>query len=221
MKLGLVVTRDELAALAAELVPVRIVIREHPRGTVSFGRALQVELVPDLGIRIRGDARIAWHVAGLAVQVTVRAWQILLRPTIANRAGLPALAFDPVLEHLDLERVPGFLDERIVEGVNDALAAQRQKLAWRFADKLGAVRPLPAKISPRGTFRFVASSAAVAVTREELRFDVDLQPKLVLERQGPAVTPPAQPRSGPASSRSPAPAAAAQPGTPSSRSARA
>lgn len=211
MKLSLVVTRDELAALASELVPVRIVLGQN--NAVSFGRALAVELVPDTGIRIRGDARITWHVAGLAVQVVVRAWQILLRPTIATRAGAPALAFDPVLEHLDLERVPYFLDDKIVEGVNDALAAQRQKLAWRFAERLGTTRALPAKMSPRGAFRIEAAAASVRVTAEELRFDVELKPELRLDRPDASAVP--------ASSRSPA----SRPGlaprdTPSSRSAR-
>jgi hypothetical protein len=211
MKLSLVVTRDELAALAAELVPVRIVLREHPYSAVSFGRALKLDLIEKQGIRIRGDARIALSVAGLTMQVGVRAWQILLRPAITGE--VPALAFDPVLEDLDLERVPGFLDERIVEGVNEALAGGRQKLAWRFAEKLGALRTLPAKVSPRGTFRFVASSATAVVTSTELRFDVDLRPELALERRPAAPAPPQQPAQ-------PRPAAP-PPGTPSSRSARA
>lgn len=210
MKLSLVVTRDELVALAAELVPVRIVLREQPYGAVSFGRALKLELVADQGIRIRGDARIALSVAGLTMQVGVRAWQILLRPSITG--DTPALAFDPVLEHLDLERVPGFLDERIVEGVNEALAGGKKKLAWRFAEKFGALRSLPPKVSPRGTFRFVAASASVAVTETELQFDVDFRPELALERRP---SPPA-----PAPRETPRPAAS-PPGNPSSRSARA
>ncbi len=208
MKLGLVVTRDELAALAAELVPVRIVLREHPYGAVSFGRALELELVENQGIRVRGDARIALSVAGLTMQVGVRAWQILLRPSVAG--AVPALAFDPVLEHLDLERVPGFLDGRIVEGVNEALAGGKKTLAWRFAEKLAALRPLPPKVSPRGTFRFVAASASVVVTEAELRLEADFRPELALERRPAAPAPP----------REPPRAAPSPPGSPSSRSAR-
>jgi hypothetical protein len=215
MKLGLVITRDELAALAAELVPARFVFEDERWGAVSFGRALAVELVPATGIRVRGDARVTMAVAGVGVQIVVRAWRLLFRPTIRTDAGgVPSLAFDPMLEQLDVERVPSFLDDRISEGVNAALEAQRRKLAWRFAERLATTRAMPARMSPSGTFRLSASAASVVVTRDEIRFDVELRPELLLERHerppAPSPAPPRQPE-----------ASASPPGTPSARSVRA
>lgn len=183
MKLTFVVSRDELAAMAAELVPARFVFKDERRGAVSFGRGLSVELVPKTGLRVRGDARVAMVVAGLGVQVVVRGFSVLFRPTVtSDPTGAPSLAFDPVLEHLDLERVPAFLDERIRGGINEALAGQRRKLAWRFGARWGGSRPLPERMVPKGSYRVAPTAAAVVVTREELRLDVELTPELELRR---------------------------------------
>jgi hypothetical protein len=217
MKLSLVVTRDELAALAAELVPARFVFKDERRGAVSFGRALAVELVPATGLRVGGDARVTMAVAGVDVRIVVRAWRLLFCPTIRrDAAGVPSLEFDPVLEQLDVERVPAFLDDRIREGVSEALDAQRRKLAWRFAERLSTTRGMPARMAPSGIFRLSVSAASVVVTREEIRFDVELRPELLLERHERRPAPsPAPPRPGEAEM------SASPPGTPSARSARA
>ena len=208
MKLTFVVSRDELAAIASELVPARFVFKDERRGAVSFGRGLSIELVPATGLRVRGDARVAMVVAGLGVQVVVRGFAVLFRPTITSDAtGAPSLAFDPVLEHLDLERVPTFLDERIRSGLNEALATQRRKLAWRFGARWGAARALPDRMIPSGTFRVSPSAASVVVTRDELRLAVELRPELVLRRPGALRTaepaPPSSPRT-PSSRSAPA-----------------
>src|SRR5688500_12552077 len=99
MKLSLSITKAEVVRLVEEATPLKIDLG-HKR-SVSFGRPELVELVPRTGLRIRGDAKMVWEVAGLTLPITLRTWQLLLVPSIVRRDGTLVLAFDPVLEDLD------------------------------------------------------------------------------------------------------------------------
>ena len=66
MLLTAAVTRAEIVALIEALTPLRIMIDAQRGRSVTLGRP-RLELVPDTGIRLRGDARISWDVAGMTV----------------------------------------------------------------------------------------------------------------------------------------------------------
>jgi hypothetical protein len=173
VKLTLIIGKDEIDRIVSELTPVKIDLGR--KGNVSFGRPALVELVPNTGLRVRGDAKMVWDVAGLTLPVTLRTWQLLLAPSIARRNGSLVLAFDPVLEDLDLTLVPGFFDERIIDAINEGVASQRGKLAWNLSRLLGSSTRLPARVSPGGFVELAPSMANVAISASELRVDVDLE----------------------------------------------
>jgi hypothetical protein len=176
MLLTAVVSKAELVELIESLTPMRIVIDERRGRSVTLGRP-EVELVPDRGLRLRGEARVVWDVAGVSIPVTLQAWQVLLIPQVATRARSRVLTFEPVIEELDLKLVPGFLDDKIAGAIRDGLAQNRQKLAWDFVRTLSKRLALPARITPAKTFEIRAVDGAVAVTPSELRLTVRFEAK--------------------------------------------
>jgi hypothetical protein len=91
------------------------------------------------------------------------------------RDGAHVLAFDPVLEHLDFKRVPGFFDDRIIEAINEGLASQRRKLAWNLTRTMSLHRPMPARVVPAGQFDLAPTSATVTVAASELRIEATFE----------------------------------------------
>lgn len=175
MQLCAVLAKDEVIAAVSEITPLEIEIARQPRRVVALGRPSVIELVHGAGLRLGGGARVTWDVAGLSVPVTVRRWQLLLLASIADRGGAQVLAFDPVLESLELEHVPGFLADRIASAVNEGLSAQRRRLAWNFTKTLSWRRVLPARFSPPSRFELVPGAGRVEVTTSEVRLSVQLR----------------------------------------------
>jgi hypothetical protein len=97
---------------------------------------------------------------------------VLLVPSITERDGVAALAFDPEVEALDLQSLPGFVDQRITEAINEGFDAHKHKLAWAFARTLSVNVPLPQRVSPSGRFSLVAEHGAVEVTADALRLTI-------------------------------------------------
>jgi hypothetical protein len=182
MLLTAAVTKHELVALLDTLTPLRIVADERRGRAVTLGRPHTFELVAGRGVRIGGDARIDWDVAGVAIPVTIQRWQVLLVPRMTTRARgahtSRVLAFEPVIEELDLKLVPGFLDDKIKSLVRDGIAHNQKRLAWDFARVLSQRLPLPAKLAPARTFELAAVDAAVEITAAELRVTVSFEARV-------------------------------------------
>ncbi len=179
MQLCAVVTKDELATFVRESTPFELELAGQSRRKISLGRPSRIELVAGAGLRIGGAARVTWDIAGLALPVALRRWQVLLVPSIAERGGAQVLAFDPRLEELSMEHVPGFVDERITTAINDGLSAQKARLAWNFTRTLSWRRALPVRFKPTSRFELVPGAARVEVTGSEIRLSVELRARLV------------------------------------------
>lgn len=171
------VTKAEILSLVEKLTPLRIGIDERRGRSITLGRP-RLELVPNAGIRLRGDARLTWDVAGVAIPVTLNAWQVLLVPRIASRGASRVLAFEPVIEMLDLKGVPGFLDDKIAKTIADSLAQNREKLAWNFSKLLSKRFALPTKIGG-GAFALAATDGAVGVSADELKLTLKFEADVV------------------------------------------
>ena len=174
MLLSAVVTRDELALLVESITPLRVVIDERRGRTMTVMRPNAIELVPSLGLRIRGAAQMSWDVAGVGIPITLQSWQVVVAPRIATRGGSQVLAFEPVLENVDLKRVPGFVDDRIVEAVQKALAQHGSKLAWNLTRALSRRWALSTRVVPRRAFALTVADSSVEVTAEQLRLTIRL-----------------------------------------------
>jgi hypothetical protein len=177
MKLSLRISKDEIDRVVTDLTPLKIDLGR--KRSVSFGRPNLVELVPRTGLRIRGDAKMVWEIAGLTLPVTLRTWQLLLVPSVARHEGAMVLAFDPVIEELDFKSVPGFLDERIADAINEGVASQRGRLSWNLSRLLGASRRLPPRVSPGGSFELAPIAGRVDVTESDLHVDLDFDAQVL------------------------------------------
>jgi hypothetical protein len=175
--LSAVVTKDDLALLIEELTPVEIDL--GGRRSVTFKRPERIELVPEKGLRLRGDARMNWSLAGITIPVGLRVWQILLIPSIVGAEGARSVAFEPVLEELDLVNIPAFLDERIVAAINEGLNSQKKKLAWGLSRALSLRLALPKRITPKGRFELLANDAKLRVTDQAIELSVSFAGRVV------------------------------------------
>jgi hypothetical protein len=171
------VTKDELVELVASITPMRITIDERRGRAVTLGRP-RVDFAPGRGVRLRGEARMTWDVAGFAVPITLQAWQLMLIPrlTVAGRAR--TLALEPVVEALDLKRVPGVVDGRIAQALDGVLARVQHRLVWDFARTLSRRLPLPRRVDAElgGTsIDLDVVGATFTVTESELHFCVRIE----------------------------------------------
>jgi hypothetical protein len=176
MQLRAILSKEDLVGLIDGLTPLDVEISRRPRRSISLAKPSRIELVPGAGLRVQGDARISWEVAALPVAVTVRSWRVLLEPSIVVRDdGAQILLLDPVLEELDFKRVPGFLDERIIEALNEALAMQRSKLAWNFTKTLSIHKPLSPRLVPPRSVDLVPTRGEVEVSSTEVSLTMHFQ----------------------------------------------
>jgi hypothetical protein len=177
-----VIPRIDLARLVESITPLRVTIDEERGRVITLGRA-KLELVPEQGLRLRGNALLSWDFARVPFPVTIKAWQLLLVPRVLSRAGSHVLSFEPVLEHLDVKLVRGFVDERIADAIRDAIAQRRHRLAWDFARMLSKRLPLPPKISPANTFEIFPVGGEVSVDESELRLLLRFEARFELHAQ--------------------------------------
>jgi len=167
MELTALVSRDELVALVRSVSPLRIAVDER-RGRAVTLVVADVELVPSRGLRVRGNARVVWDVAGVPITVTLQSWQAMLVPRVSQRR---ALVLEPVLEDLDLKNVPAFLDGKIGDALRDGIADHRDRLAWGFARALSKRWPLPLRTS-LDAFALEVVDGSVTVDTNEIRLSV-------------------------------------------------
>lgn len=166
-----VVTKTELVRLVESLTPLRVVIDVKRGRGLTLNRP-SVELVPGRGLRLRGDARVDWDIAGVPLSVTIQVWQLLLVPRVVARAQTRVLAFEPVIEELDLKLVPGFVDDKIAGTIRGFIAHNRDKIAWDFARTFTKHFDLPKRLQPAKAFDLKSTEGGVAVTAADLRLDV-------------------------------------------------
>jgi hypothetical protein len=184
MLLTAVVTKDELVRLVESITPLTITIDARRSRSITLGRP-SLELVDGRGLRFRGDARIAWDVAGVNIPVTLQAWQLLLVPRLIPRNRSKVLAFEPIVEELDLKLVPSLFDDKIANAIRGAVAENRDRIAWDFARSLSKRWPLSAKICPPKFFELAVADGDIAITPNEVRLAVRLE-ACFAEQRAPA-----------------------------------
>lgn len=187
MQLCLTLTKDELSRVVQELLPFDIEISERPRRRISLEHLQTLELVSGSGVRISGDASLTWEVAALPVTLTLRKWQVLLVPRVVfPDNGDKLLVFDPNLETLDFKHVPGFVDDRVADVVNEAISSQKSKLVWNFGKSLSLHKPLSDKLSPTPVFDLSPTGADVDVTDSVLSLSIRFAAKMIRQERAPA-----------------------------------
>jgi hypothetical protein len=219
MLLTALVPKADLVALVESMTPLRLAVDAGRGSSFTIARP-RLTLVPGRGVRLRGNARLAWEVAGITVPVTLQGWQVLFVPKVLTRGASRALAFEPVIEELGIKLVPGFVDDKITDTISEFVRRYQTRLAWDFARTLTRRWPLSPKISPHEAFELEVMSGEVEVTESELRFTVRLEARITRgsTAEEPATASATAP--GPSADRSGTPAYKPRP-RPSSRRARA
>jgi hypothetical protein len=159
-----ILQRQDLSLLVGHLLPMTI----HLDGArLSLRDPTEISLLPDVGLRVACKADIHWPVLGIEVPVAVNALHVIIRPEIANSSNPPAaLVFKLEIEHADLAGLPTFVDNRITERANAALAAKHAEMAWDFVKTLSHTFPISKSLVPIEAIDLGVSDARVKVTSE-------------------------------------------------------
>jgi hypothetical protein len=170
-----------LRSLLNELLPVTILLDDDARadgdrdgGAPRSGRwvaiepAQHVDFVAGEGLRLRTAGRIRWTAAGLPIEATLHAAQVMLRPQIVADKHGGRLIFRPSLEEADLKNVPALLDRGVEALVNRALESRGDDIAWDFGRTIGRAVHLPPALDGLESLQLGVNNAVVTVTHDAI-----------------------------------------------------
>jgi hypothetical protein len=180
-------TADDLFRALDRVTPARVSLdKNEPDRYIWVSRPERLRLVPG-AIVLDARAQIHWDVLGINVPLTLRRVSISLSPVVHEVGGQQVLSFRVKVEEADLSGVPAFLEQTLVERVNDALRASDAKMAWRFLETLDFKFKLPV-IEAQRRVSLYARSATAEVSAIGLMLTVEwgLDTELVEPEHAPA-----------------------------------
>lgn len=186
MWLEAIFSRDDLSVLVGELLPATI--RFDDDAWIALSDPSDVRLVPEVGLRVACKAKLRWAVAGIPVPITIHSLTVVLRPAIVPGAVSEALSFDLRIEHADLAGVPDFVDVKITERVNRAIAERGVRATWDFGETLGRTIPMPERLEPIDALDLSVAWGKVRVTDEAMGLVLSFRARVV--RAGQVVSRP-------------------------------
>jgi hypothetical protein len=167
-------TTTDFAHVFAQLTPLRISLDANSdKRFLALSPPAHVGLVAPRGLRIVTDLQLQWDVIGVRVPVSMKRVSVFLSPSVAEVEGQAVLLFGVRIEDADLSAIPSFLENVVIEQVNDALARRESSICWRFMETLDFNFRLPELVDPRYRVRLFASSGAVRVDPHALVLRVD------------------------------------------------
>jgi hypothetical protein len=168
MWLQAIITAEDLKHALFELTPTRIQLDDDdPDRAFELDPPSEVYFRANEGATIRTSARLRWDVIGIKVPVTLRSVDLLLVPSIERDAeGNDVLALQARVEDLDLSALPGFLDDKLKDRINSALARPSSFVRWRFIRTLDFHFHLPESVQPSRDLRLSARWGATRVSEQ-------------------------------------------------------
>ncbi len=170
------VDQTTLAQILSEVTPLDVDLGEgedHGRW-LSVDRPRRVEIVHGKGVRLETSAKMSWTVAGVSVPVTIHSVTILLELSIGGPPEGGRLIARPRLEAADLKGLPAMLDRKLVEKVNERLAAQPPVIGWSFAQTLTHSIKLPEQLRQLSHFELSATDARLEIDTQAIRLSLAL-----------------------------------------------
>ena len=142
-----IVTRDDLAELLRQLLPLKIHFDDTKKDRwLYLDRPTEIELVADKGLRMSCPGELMWTVSVVNVPIKLSTIRVLLRPEIITKQRGDVLAFNLQLEESDLVGIPSIIDHTIMKAVNEALV--HRELAWDFTKTLTHTVAMPKMLEP-------------------------------------------------------------------------
>jgi len=168
MWLQSIITADDLMHALAELTPTRIQLDDADQDRAfELDPPSEVHFRAGEGAVIRTSARLRWDVIGIKLPIILRSVQVLLIPSIECDAdGNDLLVLQARVEDVDLTALPGFLDEKLKDRINQALERPSAFVRWRFIRTLDFHFQLPQAVQPVRDLRLSARWGATRVTAQ-------------------------------------------------------
>jgi hypothetical protein len=164
-----------LSDLLADLLPITILLDEHPQGRwIRIDGARHLELGPDGAIRLATSGRVRWALGPVPITLTVQHLVVLLRPVVVGAETSSRVLFRPVIETADVPRVPAVLDRSLVALVNRALDARADRLAWDLGRTLALRFVLPDTLVPLEAAQVDVAAAEIRVAGDTIALTVSL-----------------------------------------------
>ena len=168
MWLQAILTADDLMHALQELTPTRIQLDEDDSSrSLSLEPPTEVKFRDGAGALVRTSARLKWDVVGITVPVALRTVQVLLIPTIEQgEDGADALVLQAKLEELDLSALPGFVEDKLRNRINQALEKPSAFVRWKFTKTLDFSFRLPDSVVPSRELHLSARWGAIRVSEQ-------------------------------------------------------
>jgi hypothetical protein len=169
---------ETLARLLGDILPVTVLL-DDDRGMegrwIGIERAQRLELIPGEGVRLATSGELRWPLKIAPVTLRLAALQLLLRPIVVGRGLATRVLFRPVIERIDVEKRPGFVDRGVLLLINRTLETRSQLLSWHVADSLCQRFALPVTLVPLETASLDVVSANVHVDEHWIDLSVSLE----------------------------------------------
>jgi hypothetical protein len=173
-------SKDDLAAVVADLCPLTIALGQGP-GTEQYLRLLNpknVLLVENRGLQLTCEAELLWPVLGIDVPIRVESLTLMLDLELSPVIGEEVIVLKPELEDIDVSWVPHLFDRKVKERINHELGRQQAALSWRFFQTLSHFFVLPELLNPVGGLDVQVAWGKLRVSEEAIVLAVSFHTKV-------------------------------------------
>ncbi|HLT40816.1 MAG TPA: hypothetical protein VK034_31280, partial [Enhygromyxa sp.] len=136
MKLTATLTTDELRSLAQSLIPLRADLRDEPDDAprwLDVDELLEARMDPDRGFSLVARAAIRWPQRALFDEFRIERIELMLTPRLAPSEQGVALVVEVRFGALDVNWVPEFVEEAVVNAINARLEQAGVELRWNLS----------------------------------------------------------------------------------------
>jgi hypothetical protein len=184
--------KEDLENVLIQFCPLRIALRKD--GNVLISDPRDIELVPDVGLRMSVTIEVHWPLFGLHVPISVRMVTLELQPLIKKDPQGDQLVFKFHLDGVDIAIFPALVDRGIVALINDELEAKHVELSWGFTKTLSHVFDLPSALRPKRAIDLRAAWGEVRITNQALVLAVSFHAAVTTAESTPLEPTPLAPK---------------------------
>ncbi len=179
MELTLNLHHDELTRLLQDFLPMRLMLGKLEEAQdlawIEIEDLETVAFRPGYGLALTCAAKIHYPLPILPDDFTVQHVQLEMVPKIEEGPEGTVLAFRLLVDALDIEYVPGFVDRVIADKINQALTNNATTIAWNFTKTLTRVIELPPRLALVHAVELSAPQGAVHVAADGIVLRLSVQ----------------------------------------------
>ncbi len=179
----------DLEKAMSDFCPLKIHLGEDGNGSLVVSDPRDVELVPDVGLRMSVTIEVHWPVLGIQIPVSVRSATLEVKPEIPKKPEGAPLTLKLRLDGVDISIFPSVVDRGIVDLVNKELEAKHVELSWNFIETLSHAFELPVALASARGIDLRAAWGSVKITSEALVLAVSFEARVVPREAGSIASP--------------------------------